>query len=222
MNNTLTRNNLQAIFFDLDGVVVDSEPLHAKAKKIVLEKHGIHYSSTVFDEYKGKTDMLFFKHIVDGIDLNNHLLSILINDKNAVFEKIIKEMKLIDGFLSFHERVKREGIKTALVSSNSQYSLGFLDSIYQLTKLFDLVITESDTDYHKPHPAPYLKALSMLPSNARNTIVIEDSPNGILSAKSAGCFVCGITSSFSESILRNAGANDIVCGYKDLERKFGL
>jgi beta-phosphoglucomutase-like phosphatase (HAD superfamily) len=52
-------------------------------------------------------------------------------------------------------------------------------------------------------------------------IVIEDSPNGILSAKSAGCFVYGITNSFSEEIFRNAGADDIVVGYKDLERKLG-
>ena len=54
-----------------------------------------------------------------------------------------------------------------------------------------------------------------------NTIVIEDSPNGILSAKGAGCFVYGVTSSFSEDILRDAGADDIVAGYKDLERKLG-
>jgi beta-phosphoglucomutase-like phosphatase (HAD superfamily) len=213
--------NLQTIFFDLDGVVVDSEPLHAKAKRIVLEKYGIHYLSTVFDDYKGKSDKLFFEYVAGNLDTENHLPDMLVNDKNAVFEKIIKEMKLIDGFLFFHEKAKRKNIKTMLVSSTSQYSLSLLDSVYHLTQLFDFVITEQDTEHHKPHPAPYLKALSILPSHTMNTIVIEDSPNGILSAKGAGCFVYGITSSFSEDILRNAGADDIVAGYKDLERKLG-
>jgi beta-phosphoglucomutase-like phosphatase (HAD superfamily) len=82
--------------------------------------------------------------------------------------------------------------------------------------MFDLIITEVDTEKHKPDPAPYLKALEMLSSDPNSTIVIEDSPNGIISAKRAGCFVYGLTSSFSSEILIKAGADIIVNSYNDL------
>ncbi len=214
--------DIKTIFFDFDGVVVDSEPIHAKAKKLVLERFHICYPATIFDDYKGRTDNVFFEYVATDLDTQKRQPDLFLNAKNAIFEEIISELKLIDGFLLFYEKAKKRGIETALVSSTSLYSLGSVDAIYHLTGLFDLVITKADTVNHKPHPAPYLKALEMLPANTRNTIVIEDSPNGILSAKDAGCFVYGLTSSFSEAVLKEYGADDIIDSYPALEKKLGL
>ena len=156
---------VNAILFDFDGVVIDSEPVHAKAKKLTFEKFNIGYPETIFDDYKGKPDNVFFDYVAGSLDKNKHSSEMLHTYKKRVFETIIKEIKLIDGFILFLNTVKSKGIKTALVSSTSLYSLGLVDEIYHISGMFDLVITEVDTALHKPHPDPYLKALEKLPSD---------------------------------------------------------
>lgn len=214
--------DVKAILFDFDGVVIDSEPLHAKAKKLVLEKFYITYPSTIFDDFKGRTDKVFFDYVSQKLDQGKNSSDFFQNTKKLLFEEIIGELKLVDGFLPFLGKVKERGIRTALVSSTSLYSLALVDSIYNISRLFDLVITEMDTEFHKPDPAPYLTALQKLPSTTIDSIVIEDSPNGIISAKKAGCFVYGLTTSFQSHILMEAGADEIVESYYDLIKKMNF
>ena len=208
-----------AIFFDLDGVVIDSEPVHAKAKKIVLEKFNISYPLTIFDDYKGRTDKEFFEFV--AVSLDNRKLSpdLLQASKKLVFEEIINELKLVNGFLSFFQIIKEKSIYTALVSSTSLYSLSLVDKLYNISGMFDLVITEVDTKKHKPQPDPYLKALEKMPAGNRNIVVIEDSPNGIISAKKAGCYVFGLTTSFQGKTLTEAGADEIFGSYEELKER---
>jgi beta-phosphoglucomutase len=215
-------NDIKAILFDFDGVVIDSEPLHAKAKKLVLDKFNIIYPSEIFDDFKGRTDKVFFDYISGTLDKNNHSSDFFQNFKKYQFEGIINELKLVEGFHPFLERVKERGIRTALVSSTSLYSLGLVDKLYNISGLFDLVITEVDTEFHKPDPSPYLKALEKLSLSPLNAIVIEDSPNGIISAKRSGCFVYGLTTSFQSNTLREAGADKLVESFSDLMKILNL
>jgi beta-phosphoglucomutase len=215
-------NDIKAILFDFDGVVIDSEPLHAKAKKLVLDKFNIIYPSEIFDEFKGRTDKVFFDYVSVSLDKSNHSSDFFQNFKKYQFEAIINELKLVEGFLPFLGKVKERGILTALVSSTSLYSLGLVDKLYNISGLFDLIITEVDTEFHKPDPAPYLKALEKLSLSTHHSIVIEDSPNGIISAKKAGCFVYGLTTSFQSHTLSEAGADEIVESFSELIRILNL
>jgi beta-phosphoglucomutase len=213
---------IKAIFFDFDGIVIDSEPVHAKAKKIVLDKFNISYPATIFDAYKGRTDKVFFDYVSRNLNNNRISSNFLQDTKKSVFEGIINELKLIDGFLIFLQKVQEKGMRTALVSSTSLYSLALVDRLYHISEMFDLVITEMDTDLHKPYPDPYIKALEMLPADPQNSIVIEDSPNGIISAKKAGCFVYALTSSFPSKALMKAGADEIIVSYEELTMKLNF
>ena len=216
------KHELKTILFDFDGVVIDSEPLHAKAKKIILDRYKINYPASIFEEFKGKTDKVFFDFVTGTLCDQSQSSELLQNSKKAALEEIIVELKLIDGFLTFFEKVKARKIQTALVSSTSLYSLALVDNLYHISGMFDLVITEVDTDLHKPYPDPYLKALEKLSSEINTSIVIEDSPNGIRSAKSAGCFVYAITSSFPEQTLLEAGADKVVGSFNDLTKVLDL
>jgi beta-phosphoglucomutase len=213
---------INTIFFDFDGVVIDSEPLHAKAKKLVLDKYKIHYPATIFDDFKGRTDKVFFDHVTNSLDRGTRSSDFYQNYKKSVFVELINELKLIDGFLPFLDKVKNAGIKTAMVSSTSKHSLALVDNLYHISELFDLVITEVDTKLHKPYPDPYLKALEMMVTTPEQSIVIEDSPNGIISAKKAGCFVYAITTSFPSDVLIEAGADFIFRSYPELEKELKL
>ena len=216
------KHELKTILFDFDGVVIDSEPLHAKAKKIILDRYKINYPASIFEEFKGKTDKVFFDFVTGTLCDQSQSSELLQNSKKAALEEIIVELKLIDGFLAFFEKVKARKIQTALVSSTSLYSLALVDNLYHISGMFDLVITEVDTDLHKPYPDPYLKALEKLSSEINTSIVIGDSPNGIRSAKSAGCFVYAITSSFPEQTLLEAGADKVVGSFNDLTKVLDL
>ena len=214
--------NIASVFFDFDGVVINSEPLHAKAKRLVLDKYKISYPETIFDEYKGRTDNVFFDFVSENLTSSIYSSQLLYSSKKEVFEEIVNELELVDGFEYFLRKVKEKGIATALVSSTSLYSLGLINKIYNISEMFDLIITEVDTEKHKPEPDPYLKALEKLPAKTHNTIVIEDSPNGIISAKKAGCYVYGLTSSFQRTLLEEVGADCIIDSYHELAALLNL
>ncbi len=129
-------------------------------------------------------------------------------------------MKLVEGFLPFIEKVRNKGIKTALVSSTSIYSFNLIDKHFTIRHLFELLVTEKDTVNHKPYPDPYIKALNTLPASIGTTIVIEDSPNGIISARTAGCKVFALTTSFPREKL--VEADDIFDSYSELSKKLEL
>lgn len=209
---------VKTVFFDLDGVVIDSEPVHAKAKKLTLDAYGIVYPDSIFDEFIGQTDEAFFRYVSEELDVQGHSFEGLLQKKNKLFIDLLPEMRFVDGFSTFFQNMKNRGLKTALVSSTSTYTFGLIDKYFHIACLFDLLITEKDTVRHKPHPEPYLKALDALPASIENTIVIEDSPNGILSAKQAGCKVFALATSFKAEKL--VEADEIFAGYTDLTASF--
>lgn len=211
---------IESVFFDLDGVIIDSEPIHAKAKKLTLDCYGISYPDTIFDDFIGKTDDNFFRYVTENLDAKKHAFEILLQKKNDLFIELIPEMKFVEGFPAFFQKVKNNGLKTALVSSTSTYTFGLINKYFNIAHLFDLLVTEKDTDNHKPHPDPYIKALKALPASIESTIVIEDSPNGIISAKLAGCKVYALTTSFkAENLVK---ADTIFSSYTELSRVFGF
>lgn len=211
---------IETIFFDLDGVIIDSEPIHAKAKRLTLDEYGIGYPGSVFDEFIGQTDKDFFSYVFAELDARKHPLDLLLQKKNDLFIALLPEMGLVDGFLPFFRSVRSKGLRTALVSSVSTYTFEWIDKYFNITHLFDLLVTEKDTVNHKPHPEPYIKALQALPASTESTIVIEDSPNGIVSAKKAGCKVFALATSFQ--IEKLSEADEVFKGYAELSAKLGF
>jgi len=205
---------IDTVFFDLDGVIVDSEPIHAKAKKIILDSYSIEYPNSIFDDFIGQPDEVFFKHVYENLDKQKNPYKLLLQEKYNQFFELIPEMKLVEGFTTFIEEIKKRNLKTALVSSTSTYTFGLIDKQFHIADLFDLLITEKDTQRHKPFPDPYIKALQTLPTSVDSTVVIEDSPNGIKSAKEAGCKVFALTTSFKREKLIEA--DEILNNYKEI------
>jgi beta-phosphoglucomutase len=205
---------IDKVFFDLDGVIVDSEPIHAKAKKIILDSYSINYPDSIFDDFIGQPDEVFFKHVYENLDKQKNPYELLLQEKYNHFFELIPEMKLVEGFTSFINEIKKRNMKTALVSSTSTYTFGLIDKQFHIADLFDLLITEKDTERHKPFPDPYIKALQALPASVDSTVVIEDSPNGIKSAKEAGCKVFALTTSFKKEKLIEA--DEILNNYKEI------
>lgn len=207
--------------FDMDGVVIDSEKLHLKAMDQSLVKHNIAYDRSILDDFVGRSDESFFQYINDNFDSSIEI-EVLIKDKNIFFEVLLKELEYVEGFTDFIQLTKQNNIQSGLVTSSSRFSIAKIDEVLNMTPYFDVIVSEEDTDKHKPMPDPFILGLTRLNADNSKTLVIEDSVNGIISGKAAGCVVAGLTTSFNAQILLDAGADIIADSFSELQRKINL
>jgi beta-phosphoglucomutase len=205
--------------FDFDGVIVDSEPVHAEAKRITLEHFNIKYPYEIFNDFKGRPDVAFFDFVSEKLTADKIQPGYLLSYKNDVYLNLFNDVKLIDGIIPFLNVIRNYFSQIGMATSATKHDLSLMMNKYDLHKYFDFIVTGEDTSKHKPDPEPFLKAISNAGKKASDILIIEDSPNGIIAGKSAGCFVIGITTSFSNEELLSAGADLVVSNYLELAEK---
>lgn len=218
----LNKNNFQACIFDFDGVIIDSEPLHARAKQITLDYFQVKYPSTLFTNFKGRTDKTFFEFVANNLAGVGATAETMDAYKRQVYLKLFENVPLVAGIQEFLPHAKQTFNKLGVATSATPRDFSLAAQKYRLQLWFDVIVTGEDSTRHKPDPEPYLKAMAMLDVAGPETLVIEDSPNGIQSATSANCTVVGITTAFEPNELRLAGADVIVTSFAELERELKL
>ena len=211
---------IRKVFFDFDGVVVDSEPLHARSKALTLQYFGIEYSPDLFDRFKGITELGFFKHVSEELDPFHRSCDEFISKRHEFLAKMLPEMPFIEGYEEFMDSLHVAGIGAILVTSSTRMELANIDKYLHFTESYEHIIAADDTPRHKPFPDPYLKALEVV--NSEDVVVIEDSPNGILAAKRADCIVYALMTSFTAAELEAAGADRIFEDYGALRNAFSF
>jgi beta-phosphoglucomutase len=209
--------DFQAYIFDFDGVVVDSEPLHAIAKRNTLDRFLIQYPPTLMADFKGRTDIDFFAYVSRELALGKVSPGELGAYKQGEYIKLFEDVPLVPGIQEFIRFSRKQRKQLGLATSATGRDFSLAAEKYQLQTWFDVIITGYDTKKHKPDPEPYLKAISKLSVLADNVMVIEDSPNGIRSARSANCTIVAITTSFTSDELYLAGADLVVKSFHELE-----
>jgi HAD superfamily hydrolase (TIGR01509 family) len=190
----MSKHHLNAIFWDNDGVLVDTETLYLKATKQALKAIAVDL-----------TDQLFIEHFLEkhtGLD------SLLSGFEPEVISYIRIQRNQIYSSLLGNEEVLIPGVKDVLYTLAAKYKMGIVTSCkpdhFQLMHShtgilnnFDFILTAKDYQNEKPHPAPYLKALEISGFSPENCLVIEDSLRGLKSAKAAGIKCCLVKSLFS-------------------------
>lgn len=202
-----------AVIFDLDGVIIDSEPLHERATRKAGAEHGIDVSDAVFDEFRGQTDEAIAAHLAQQADIDP---ASFLAAKHAAYEALLDELTLMPQVLDFIDALDERGLPLALVTSGAPHDQQRVFEQFGLTPYFQVVITAADVTQAKPHPEPYQQAVQQLAMDAGACLVVEDSTHGVVAARRAGCTVVGFCSSFSASALENAGAHLTVEQYEEL------
>ena len=215
-------DRFHACIFDFDGVIIDSEPLHAQAKKATLDNFHIQYPSPLFTDTRGSTDKLFFEYVANNLARENATAEEMDAFKRQVYLNLFENVSLVTGIQEFLPSAKRTFKKLGLATSATVRDFSLAAQKYQLRPWFNVIVTSEDTARYKPDPEPYLKAMTILGVTGSATLVIEDSPNGIRSAKSAKCTVAAITTTFEPDELRQAGADMVVTSFAELERELGI
>lgn len=201
---------IKGILFDMDGVLIDSEPLILHAAISYFSSLGVSVQSEDFAPFVGAGDRRFlcgvaekYKVEIDYEKAQKELFSL--------YEDYAQEVGPLDGVHRFLANARKAGLKLAVATSGAPDKVAInLRSIGLKASDFDLVVTGAMIQRNKPNPDIYqLAALSMgLPT--QECLVIEDAINGIHAGKSAGCTVCALTTSFVLSSLFEAGADLVV------------
>ncbi len=203
-------NSLRAIIFDLDGVIVNSEPLHDEANRRALAYYGIELPDSLIEAFIGKPDLAIMEEAslryLNSLDAVPALMEL----RQQFFRELAVELQPIPGVLEFLRRARPVfqafGLATSSLRENQEITFDQLG----LHPWFSAVVTVEDVEQPKPDPEPYRRAAVGLGLTPAECLVIEDSVKGIASAKGAGCVVIGLTTSFPSTDLAAAGA-DYVC-----------
>jgi beta-phosphoglucomutase len=208
---------IEAVIFDFDGVIADSEELHFRAFNAVLAAYGIRLDKKVYwNKYLGFTDKDAYEHINIDYELgfDEKKIDAMIDEKAVVFDDLVdKEGVIINGVFDFLKTLEEEGADTAVCSGAI---LSDIESVFRATlkrtgldiaKYFRTIVTADDVTKGKPSPEGYLLTLKKLNKITgkhlipQQIIAVEDSHWGIEAAKNAGFKVLAVTNSYDKSEL---------------------
>lgn len=197
------------IIFDMDGVLVNSEPVIMRAAENALKSGGIKGGRADFIPYIGSGEENFIigpctaqgkPELIDG----------LMEEMFKNFEDNIGDMQVFASAKTLIDELSKRGYTLALVSSAAKRKLmASLKAAGINPDNFTVILSGSDVTEKKPSPMPYLLASERLNAKPEDCMVIEDAISGVKSAKAAGMTCFGVTTSFSEEKLKAAGADFI-------------
>jgi len=208
------RLKAEALIFDFDGVIVDTEPLHYKSFQRVLEPLELGFSWRDYvDTYMGYDDRDAFVEAFEagGRKINSDDLLSLIRQKALLFQDVIRDgVSAYPGVIDLIHRLRAEKIPLAICSGALRSDIDPILAILGLEECFDIIVTAEDVSRSKPDPECYQLALDKLcrlykiPHAKSSTIAIEDTPAGIISAKLAGIQVIAVSNSYPPENLSDA------------------
>lgn len=208
----------KAVLFDMDGVIVDTEPLHKKAYFQMFEVFGAAVTPELYASFAGASTKKVCQTLIDQFGLN-HTTEELIQVKRSFFKELFyndSEFDLIPGVRNLIEHYFENEIKLVLASSASQTTIEMVFEKFDLEKYFIGKISGADLQASKPHPEIFLLAAEMAKEPVENCLVIEDSTNGITAAHRAGIFCAGYKSSHTH-LQDYSLANIVVDDFQDLK-----
>jgi beta-phosphoglucomutase family hydrolase len=178
----------QTVIFDLDGVIIDSEPVHFRLEKQMLDELKIEVSSEEHNSYVGMSPENMWTAIITRHNVA-YLPQDLVRKKHLLYiEHLVNEQNLypIPGVSALIKELHKNNFKLVIASSSH------LEVIHAVLKKFDLsdyfmaMVSGTELAHSKPHPEIFLKAARLANSKPQECVVIEDSGNGVAAAKAAG------------------------------------
>ncbi|MDI3485574.1 MAG: beta-phosphoglucomutase [Methanolobus sp.] len=195
---------MEALVFDMDGVLLDSMHLHAMAWKNAFMEAGISIDERDIFALEGENDSGIVKRVL-GMNVNESIdmeaiLTTLPERKHQLFGR--DNVTLFNGVDDMLRQIKGK-FRLAVVSGSDRKIVEMMMAKY-FPGIFDIIVSGDDTEKGKPAPDPYNKAVEMLKVSKENCIVVENAILGVESAKNAGIFTVGIPTYLTRKELEHA------------------
>lgn len=209
---------LKAVIFDMDGVIIDSEPLHHKAYHMMFKDVNADVTSEQYEAFTGQSTLNVCKQVCETFNLDaspETLVAIKRKHYEQIFEND-KTFDLIDGVLDLIKDYHANGLTLVLASSASMPSINRIFNRFNLNSYFKAKLSGADLKASKPHPEIFIKAAKASGFKREECFVIEDSTNGIKAANTANIFCVGFDSVHSKN-QDYSTANKVITNFKAIE-----
>jgi len=190
-----------AFLFDMDGVIIDSNPFHKIALKQFCKKYGYDLTEEqLLQRIYGRTNKDWITNVFGSLAPDR--LRMYADEKELLFRELYAaDVKPVEGLIPFLEKMKMQNFERAIATSAPRGNVDFTLDKTGTRKFFTTVLDEAHVTHGKPNPEIYLKTAAAIGYAPERCIVIEDSLSGVKAGKSAGCKVIGITTTHSASEL---------------------
>ena len=199
---------LKGAIFDMDGVLVDSHPIHMRAWRRLFQSIGKPVEERDMEfmlEGQKKEDIL--RHFLG--DLSDENKKSLSEQKEILFQEEARTIDTIPGVRRFLDDLAAESIAMGVASCGSGRRVNYLLDLLRLRDYFQVVLTGDDVNQGKPDPAIFHMAAIQLKTHPEELLVLEDSVSGVTAAKNSGMKCLGIGANDREKALLQAGADEV-------------
>jgi len=177
-----------AIIFDMDGVVIDTEPLYTKAEIRLFGEYGVEIPEKDWLLFRGCAEEDFFNLSMQRYQISEDKEVFMAKGREYVRDEFRKGLIFMAGFHDLIERIQQKH-RTGLVTASPRHNVNWLCESIHLDKIFKYIVSGAESAHNKPYPDPYLDMMKILAVLPENTVIIEDSLLGLRAALSAGAHV---------------------------------
>jgi len=212
---------IKAVIFDMDGVIIDSEPLHFESDRMTMKFYEKEITDEELNNYVGVSNPVMWGELRDKYKLMASVEELL--EKQFCYKKHLignKKLEPIMGIRKLLEDLRSSGIRIGLASSSSREFIELILSNLEVEEYFDVIISGEDVQKSKPAPDIFLKAAAGLNIEPINCLVIEDSSHGVKAARLANMKCIGFSNPNSGNQNLSL-ADTIVCSIEEINDIIG-
>ncbi|MGM0574372.1 MAG: HAD family hydrolase [Myxococcota bacterium] len=196
--------NVRAVLWDMDGTLIDSERLHEDLEKRVMTELGVPFEPDVLEAHRGHPTRALFGALLERVGRADRLEEALQRRLDLVQDRVVERVVPVRGAEAALNDIPARTHRFALVTSNERVIAEGVLERFGWAWRFDVVVGVEDYDHPKPDPEPYRLACERLGVSPEHTLVVEDTPAGVASARAAGCRVAAVPHTVRPDRLQEA------------------
>lgn len=208
---------IKTVIFDMDGVIVDTEPVHHYAYNEHFKQLNIEITPEIYASFTGNSTKNIFEKLKAHFNLEEDVQTLVETKRNLFNDAFDKkeDLYLLDGVEELIKELHQNGMQLVLASSSAKVTINRIFNRFDLHQYFTHIVSGEDFPKSKPHPAIFEHAAFLSETPRENCIVIEDSTNGILAAKAAGIYCIGYDS-VNSKMQDYSKADEVISHFSEL------